>query len=137
MAIQVTNMKKFFYLNGGQFFCFPGTLKILGREKTHREILMENKRRWYFLEHLLLAPDDTRKGDTDEISTRAVTTQLTIYLVWFEINLIVPSSLGTQSKPHTIFAFTYVKYKGNRNPKRLKNVKRSTFKPNNIYLQNH
>ena len=52
---------------------------------------MENKRRWHFLEQLLLAPDDTRKGDIDEIGTRAVTTPLTIYLVWFEID-----SHGTQ-----------------------------------------
>ena len=45
---------------------------------------MENKRRWHFLGHPLLAPDDTRKGDIDEIGTMAVTTRLTIYLVWFE-----------------------------------------------------
>lgn len=56
------------------------TLKILGRERIHREIL-NRKLEWLaFLGHLLLAPENDSEGDIDEIGTMAVA--FTIYLAF-------------------------------------------------------
>lgn len=55
-----------------QYFCFYGPLKIFGREGIHREILNGKLEEMAFLGHLLLAPDNTRKGNIDAIGTMTV-----------------------------------------------------------------
>lgn len=83
---------------GGNSSVFMEPWKYLAGKIHTEKSLMENKRRWHFLEHLLFTPDDTRKGDIDEIGKGQW--QHNWLFTWYglKLTLIVPSSLGTQSK---------------------------------------